>query len=564
MFEADPLSRFHVVGATDRVTREDIRVAGMPFSKAVRFAVTQAGDNPWTMQAQAKTETPIRIGDVLLASFWIRCERSSNESGEGQTEFVLELARDPWTKTISHAVRAGGQWQEIHIPFIATQEFEPGQAQVIFRLGYSPQTLDVAELRLHNFERKVKVEDLPRTKISYRGREADAPWRAAAEARIDEHRKGNLTVSVVDAQGNPKPGAKVRIRQVSHDFWFGTAIAAQPIAHPESDKRYIESVTRLFNSVVLENNLKWKPLAGDWGSSWTMENAISAIDWAKKNGLNTRGHVLVWPSWGHLPGKLAQLKDDKEKLKKAIEEHIRDVAGKMAGRLDHWDVVNEPYDNHDLMDILGDEVMIDWFKIARETDPKAKLYLNDYAILSGGGGETGHRAHFEKTARFLIEGGAPIDGLGMQGHFGSALTAPDDLERIIDRYAALGKPIIVTEYDITADDEDLAADYTRDFYTLLFSHPSIEGIMMWGFWDTRHWKRSAPIYDYQWQEKKTGTAYRELVFGKWMTNREATTDSEGKVAIRGFLGNYEITSGAGNSTRVHLDKQGSAVKLTVK
>lgn len=563
MFAEEALRKFALSGETDRVRKETIEVDGMPFERALRLTMTESGQDPWTMQLVAPTQTNIEVGDVLLASFWVRTERSENESGEGQTAFVLELARDPWSKSVEQDVRAGREWQQVHIPFQARQTHMAGEAQVIFRLGYGPQILEIGGLKLHNFRRELTVEQLPKTRITYQGREPDAPWREAAEERINEHRKGALIISVVDAQGQPLPHAEVDLKQLTHEFWFGTALTAPAVVHSEENAQYLAKTLQHFNSVVLENNLKWKPLAGDWGPTWNLQSAVTAIDWARNHGLRTRGHVLVWPSFRHLPNEIKKLENDKPKLKAAVEEHVRDLASRMSGRLDHWDVINEPYDNHDLMDILGDEVMVDWFEIARAADPKAKLFINDYSILSGGGGPSGHRDHYEKTVRYLVERGAPMDGIGMQGHFGSALTSPDDLMEILDRFAVFKKPILITEYDITADDPDLAADYTRDFYTLLFSHPSVEGIFMWGFFDGKHWKRSGTLYDSNWNLKKSGQAYQDLVFGKWWTQGRVKTDGKGQVLVRGFLGDYDIKLVKGGAAqRVKLTKEGAKVSLT--
>ncbi len=562
MFAEEPILQFQVSGETERVKREVIDVEEMPFDKALRLTVTESGQDPWTMQVLTPTRTNIEVGDVLLASFWIRTERSENESGEGQTAFVLELAKDPWSKSVEQDVRAGRKWQQVHIPFQARQTHYKGEAQVIFRLGYGRQTLEIGGLELHNFRRELTVDQLPKTKITYDGREPDAPWREAAQERINKHRKGPLIISVVDADGNPVPNAEVDLQQLTHEFWFGTALVAPAVVHAEENRTYLAKTLQHFNSIVLENNLKWKPLAGDWGPTWGIESATTAIDWARSNGLRTRGHVLVWPSWRNLPNELKKLENDKKKLKVAVEDHVRDLATKMAGRLEHWDVLNEPYDNHDLMDILGDEVMVDWFKIAKKADPKAKLFINDYSILSGGGGPSGHRDHYEKTIRYLVEQGAPLDGIGMQGHFGSSLTSPDDLMEILDRFAGFERPILITEYDITADDPELAADYTRDFYTLLFSHPSVEGIFMWGFFDGKHWKRSGTLYDSNWNLKKSGQAYQDLVFGKWWTSGRVKTDESGRVLVRGFLGEYDIKPASGGvSKRVKLGKEGANVSL---
>ena len=80
------------------------------------------------------------------------------------------------------------------------------------------------------------------------------------------------------------------------------------------------------------------------------------------------------------------------------------------------------------------------------------------AAAYGGGGTTGHRDHYEKMIQLLVDQGAPLDGIGMQGHFGSSLTSPDDLMEILDRYAKFEKEIAVTEYDIVIEDEATSTD----------------------------------------------------------------------------------------------------------
>jgi GH35 family endo-1,4-beta-xylanase len=214
--------------------------------------------------------------------------------------------------------------------------------------------------------------------------------------------------------------------------------------------------------------------------------------------------------------------------------------------------LNEPFDNHDLMDLLGRDVMVEWFKEARSADPNALLFINDYAILSGGGGTTAHRDHYEETIRFLIEKGAPLDGIGMQGHFGAALTSPDDLRAILDRYAKFGKQIWVTEFDMDIDDEELAAMYLKDFYTTLFSHPSVGGISMWGFWDGAHWKKNAPLYREDWSLKPAGQAYRELL-RNLRSDASGKTDPSGSFRTHAFFGTYELrvaTAGKVKTQRV--------------
>jgi len=540
---------FELQGDREKVSLSTVKVEGQPFTQAVRAETKAPSQNAWDVQLATKTREPVERGDVLLATFYFRTVRSLEESGEGQTEFVFELARDPWTKSVSFPIRASREWKLVHIPFVALMDHKVGKAQMTFRLGYAPQTIEIGGVKVENFGKQLALADLPTTKITYPGMEPDAAWREAAAQRIETRRKADLRITVLDNVGKPVSNAAVKVQQLTHEFAFGTCVAAGRLVG-SGNERYRQVVTELFNSATLENNLKWVALAGDWGGSFKIEQAQAAVDWLRQRGLAVRGHVLVWPGWKNLPRSLRQHEKDPARLRREVEQHIREVATAMRGRLDHWDVVNEPFDNHDLLDILGTPIMADWFRLARSIDAKPKLFINDYAILSGGGGGTPHRDYYEKTIRQLLDAGAPVDGIGLQGHFGTSLTAPEDLLRILDRFAEFKKPIIVTEYDVVVDDEELAAQYTRDFYTLLFSHPAVTGVTMWGFWDGAHWKHNAPIYRQDWSLKPAGQAYQELVQKTWHTEGSMQTDAEGRASLRGFRGDYSISVQSGGKKKV--------------
>lgn len=545
---------FQVNGKRERVNATFVKVEGQPFDEACRLEVREASANPWDVRLQVRLNASVATGDVMLATFYVRATESKVESAEGRTEFVTELAREPWTKSVSYPVLAGHEWQKVFVRFTAVQAYPANEAQLTFFLGYAPQTIEIGGLSLENFAKKLPLSELPTTRISYRGMEPDAPWRAAAAERIEKLRKGELRLSVKDAKGKPLPNAEIVVKQTRQAFGFGTAVIAQRLVQTTGNERYQDLIPELFNIAVLENNLKWVALEGDWGGGFTLAVAKQGVDWLSQRGIPTRGHVLVWPGWKNLPRSLKALESDPAKLRAAVKQHVRELVSEMKGKLIHWDVLNEPFDNHDLMDRFGNEVMVEWFKEARAVDPKALLFINDYAILSGGGGTTAHRDHYEKTIRFLVERGTPFDAIGMQGHFGSALTAPEDMLQILDRFAKLGKRIWITEYDIDIPDEALAARFTHDFYTTLFSHPAVDGIVMWGFWDGSHWHKNAPLYREDWSLKPAGQAYRDLVLGAFRTNVTGRSDAAGAFRTRAFLGSYEITvSAAGKSKTVKLD-----------
>lgn len=371
----------------------------------------------------------------------------------------------------------------------------------------------------------------------------EAGWREEAAARIERLRKAAVQVRVTDAAGNPVPGARVNVRMKRHAFGFGSAVAASYLLGegPEQE-RYRAKVLELFNKAVLENDLKWP----QWEAA--RERALGALAWLGGHGIPVRGHNLVWPGWKHLPRDVEELASGPAALRARIGSHIAEEAGAVRGKVAEWDVINEPYNNRVLQNLLGDEAMAGWFRKAREADPSAILYINDFGILSNGGGDAAHQDHYYKTIEFLDRQGAPVQGIGMQGHFNRNLTPPARVIEILDRFATLGKRIQITEFDIDIDDEGLQADYTRDFMTAVFSHPSVDGFLMWGFWEGRHWRPRGAMFRRDWSAKPNAEVYRKLVFEDWWTRSEGTTDSGGAYSTRGFLGWYEATAAAGGRT----------------
>jgi hypothetical protein len=117
---------------------------------------------------------------------------------------------------------------------------------------------------------------------------------------------------------------------------------------------------------------------------------------------------------------------------------------------------------------------------------------------------------------------------------------------IVDRFAALGKDIKITEHDINITQRNVQADYTRDFMTILFSHASVKSFMIWGFWQNSHWKPDAALFNADWTIRPHGEAWKDLVFNQWWTKKaDKIADTSGKVSFEGFLGTYKYTIKSG-------------------
>ena len=142
----------------------------------------------------------------------------------------------------------------------------------------------------------------------------------------------------------------------------------------------------------------------------------------------------------------------------------------------------------------------------------------------------------------------------------------DELIKRLDRFAAFGKELEITEFDISTSDEATQADYTRDFMTATFSHPLVKAFVMWGFWEGAHWRPSGAMLRRDWSVKPNGEAYKDLVFKRWWTNANGKTSGQGTFTTRGFLGDYEIEVKAGGKTktvRATLSKGGARIECVL-
>ena len=123
----------------------------------------------------------------------------------------------------------------------------------------------------------------------------------------------------------------------------------------------------------------------------------------------------------------------------------------------------------------------------------------------------------------MLAAGAPIDGIGLQSHFDSNLTPPSRVLELLDQFAAFGKDLQVTEFDVAVADEQVQADYTRDFLTVCFSHPAMKGFMIWGFWEGAHWRPSAAMLRRDWSTKPNYDAWNDLIYRQWWTDMRGVT-----------------------------------------
>ena len=526
---------------------EVVDVTGQPFSKAIRVKVLQRTNPTYLVQViTPASKTPIRKGDTLFVVCSVRCVESSIETGGGSLTGNLQLARDPWTGYGTFASSPGKTWQKIYRRFEVSEDYKPGDLEIAFHLGQCVQTLEFGGLAVFNLGQNIDPAKLPISKITYAGREPDAPWRKAAQERIEQYRKGDFEVRVTDASGRPVPNASVHVRMVKHAYQFGTFLEEPTLWDNADGMKYRETVRKLFNRATVP--LYW----ADWGwdNPKTREYYLKLAKWAHDEGMHIRGHNLIWPSWTNTPTWLRTYEKDPRRLRNVINASIAErVALFRQFEFDDYDVINELRDNHRIVDILGDDEPAQWFKLVYSLDPKPKLGINEYSIVAGGGYTDAQQATYEEHIRMLLGHGAPLGVIGVQCHMGEELTPPERVIQILDRFAKFGLPIQATEFDINTDDEAAQGDYMRDFLTVFFSHPATEAFTQWGFWAGQHWIPRAALFRKDWSVKPNGQAFMDLVLKTWWTDEKGTTGQDGAFRTRGFLGDYEVVVTANGTTK---------------
>jgi endo-1,4-beta-xylanase len=224
--------------------------------------------------------------------------------------------------------------------------------------------------------------------------------------------------------------------------YVGSAVAAGPLG---SQADYRSVLTREFDSVTPENEMKWAVVEPNRNQfNWSGADAI--VNYAQQNGKSVRGHTLVWHS--QYPGWLNNLGGGE--LRNVVREHINTEMGRYRGKIRAWDVVNEIFEENGtrrqsiFQQRLGDGFVAEAFRAARAADPSAKLYINDYNTE----GMNAKSNAVYNLVRTLKQQGVPIDGVGIQTHLATRYGYPSGFRQNLQRLAALGVDIAITEADV--------------------------------------------------------------------------------------------------------------------
>ncbi len=387
----------------------------------------------------------------------------------------------------------------------------------------------------------------------------------AINKRISEIRKGGIIVKT-------NPGAEVKVEQVKHEFLFGTAITdnlAEKSENAMSDKdrkMFLKILEENFNYAVHENALKWYDTEVEYKKvDYYLADRIYEL--CEERNIPMRGHCVFWAKDEFLMPWLKEL--DNEALRSAVVRRATDVAKHFKGRIEEFDLNNEMINGDFFRRRLGYGVINEMAWAVKAADPNAKLYMNDYGILVEDGF---NRSSYLIQIENLLASGVPIDGIGCQAHFvtsnknnsgAKAATTSVHVQKTLDQLSKFGLPVKITECLVTADTEEGKAEELRRFFRLCFAHPSVEAIIMWGFWEVGHWIPESAMWKKDWTPTPQSLAYRDLVFNEWWTEVSGKADKNGTFKTDAFYGDYSITSD-GKTKEVTLSKKDKSIEVSFK
>lgn len=304
-----------------------------------------------------------------------------------------------------------------------------------------------------------------------------------------------------------------------NNFLVGAAINASQIEG--TDTAADQLIERQFNAVTPENAMKAEIIHPEW-NTYNFDLADQLVAFAQRNNIRINAHTLIWHS--QLPAFMRYMQDA-DSVRQYLEHHIATVAGRYDGKVYSWDVVNEAL-NEDgtlrqsvFLDKLGEDYIVEAFRLAEKAAPHTKLYYNDYNIE-----QPKKRAGAIALIKKIQAAGVRIDGVGIQGHWKAGSVPLKEIEESIKEFSALGIEVMFTELDLTvlpnpwdqatadvsATEEGNAAmdpypgglpdsvarvqaDSYAGLFRLFLKYKSVTRVTFWGVDDGQSWLNNWPI-----------------------------------------------------------------------
>lgn len=283
------------------------------------------------------------------------------------------------------------------------------------------------------------------------------------------------------------------------DFYFGTAVDLPKLL---SIQDYGQIVNNQFNSVTAENIMKPAYLHPTQSTYYWTE-ADQLADYCIANSKRLHGHTLVWHQ--QLPDWILNFQGSTADWEDLLKEHIFQIVSHFKGKVSSWDVINEAFNDDGTLrnsiwkQKLGASYIEKAFRCARQADPNAKLFYNDYSLAIN----PVKRKAVLKFLNSLKSNGTPIDGIGMQMHISNGFPENNDISNAINEIWTNDYLVHISELDISINPlsrqmqtpPEVELKRQADKYLYIFkTYDKIPekykfGITIWGVSDNDSWIR---------------------------------------------------------------------------
>ena len=396
---------------------------------------------------------------------------------------------------------------------------------------------------------------------------------------IEQNRKGYAKISVKDKDGNNISGAKISIKQKTHEFKYGANLfMLEEFENEEKNELYKKYFADAFNMATLP--FYWDATEPEKGKTRYNKDSEKiyrrppidlCIEFCEKHGIEPREHALAYehffPSW---------LKDASvTEIKLALENRYKEISERYKDKIPTIEVTNEMEWGEGMTAFYKEPDYIEWcFKTAEKYFPANQLVINEWTGLPWGDHCMATDKYYAYIEANMLKG-ARIDAIGMQYHMfyraekeyeeTRAFYDPVKLYEHMDLYSNFGKPIQVTEVTIPAysnkpEDEALQAEIIEKLYSIWFSHPNVEQIVYWNLPDG--YAAFAPQGDmtagenyyyggllrFDLTPKPAYYTIKNLFEKTWHTETNVITDTDGTANFKGFYGSYEVEIVSGGKT----------------
>jgi len=285
------------------------------------------------------------------------------------------------------------------------------------------------------------------------------------------------------------PSASLGEIGARNGFLFGSAAAAAIDSDPLYRDLYVTQ-TRLITTDVA---LKIGAIAPQPGPKH-FESADRLLAFCNQHRIAMRGHCLVWNEWN--PDWVKNM--TKAERQAYFDSYIEEVVARYVGKLQSWDVVNEPFwPGHNApggfrmgpwYDAFGPDYIRRAFQRAAQVDPHTKLVLNEAQTERDDALGLAIRAGLLKLVADLKQSGVKLDAVGLQGHLQPQYPHdPGRFNEFLHKLADLGVDIYITEFDVCDDvfPDDIAARdaavarTAQQFLEPTLRHPAVKALVAW-------------------------------------------------------------------------------------